>query len=398
MPMLASPRTNLPIRIVYLVAATTLCAVTVSANAYFGATLGSTIYEKAAYTGASISADLIKCSSLAVVIMLWAKRQFALALAAAVLGMMCLAWSVTAAAGFALTSRDLAASQHASSRMIADGWTTTISRAGHQLTLVEGSRPVGVIEAELATVVVADAIWKRTQNCTQVTIPESRDACAPVLKLRQELASAKATTALKDEIDQARRELAIAPMVGSKADPQVAGLAAVMGIQEAALKHGLALMLAVLIELGSAIGFAVAGAAKPTPPSTNASQATSRRKPTGRPAVDDASTSKVVPFPPRVPRRVQDRQPTRRAESSLSSWWAEAVRSDRSGCVGARDAYRAYCAWARETGTAAVTETAFGRHVTVAISGLGGQKVHRAAGAFYLGISLGSVQALKKAG
>src|SRR5688572_5377731 len=107
--MLASPRPNLPLRIAYLLAATTLCAVTIAANGYFAASLGTTPYEKAAYIGAGIAADIIKCSSLVVVMMLWSRQMFGLAMAASLLGLVCLGWSVTAAAGFALTSRDLAA-------------------------------------------------------------------------------------------------------------------------------------------------------------------------------------------------------------------------------------------------------------------------------------------------
>ena len=50
--------------------------------------------------------------------------------------------------------------------------------------------------------------------------------------LRQELATAQSVQALEERIDEARRYLATAPVVGLTADPQVAGLAALLGTEE----------------------------------------------------------------------------------------------------------------------------------------------------------------------
>ena len=142
---------------------------------------------------------------------------------------------------------------HAATSKVIDGWTTTIRRAGEQLALVERSRPSTVIEAELASQLVPAAIWKRTQACTELTLPESHAACARVLALRQELAAAQSAQALEERIDEARRHLATAPVVGLSADPQVAGLAALLGTEEPTLRRALALLLAVLVEAGSAV-------------------------------------------------------------------------------------------------------------------------------------------------
>ena len=248
-------------------AAAALCAVTVAANLKFGMTLGSTPEEKAIYATGSVAADVFKCTMAMVVIRLWQKRHHWWAGVGVVFGVLCLTWSLASAAGFALVTREHTAAMHAATSKVIDGWTTTIRRAGEQLALVERSRPSTVIEAELASQLVPAAIWKRTQACTELTLPESHTACARVLALRQELATAQSVQALEERIDEARRHLATAPVVGLSADPQVAGLAALLGTEEPSLRRALALLLAVLVEAGSAVGFALAGAATANPPS-----------------------------------------------------------------------------------------------------------------------------------
>ena len=247
-------------------AAAALCAVTVAANLKFGLTLGSTPEEKAIYATASVAADIFKCTMAMVVIRLWQKRHYWWAGVGVVFGVLCLTWSLASAAGFALATREHTAAMHAATSKVIDGWTTTIRRAGEQLALVERSRPPAVIEAELASQLVPAPIWKRTQACTELTLPESHTACARVLALRQELAAAQSAQALEERIDEARRHLATAPVVGQSADPQVAGLAALLGTEEPTLRRALALLLAVLVEAGSAVGFALASAATANPP------------------------------------------------------------------------------------------------------------------------------------
>jgi len=248
-------------------AAAALCAVTVAANLKFGLTLGSTPEEKAIYAIASVAADIFKCTTVVVVIRLWQQRRRWLAGIGAVFGALYLTWSLASAAGFALATREHTAAIHAATSKVIDGWTTTIRRAGEQLALVERSRPSTVIEAELAGQLVPAPIWKRTQACTELTLPESHTACARVLALRQELATAQSAQALEERIGEARRHLATAPVVGLSADPQVAGLAAMLGTEEPTLRRALALLLAILVELGSATGFALASSATATSPS-----------------------------------------------------------------------------------------------------------------------------------
>ena len=311
-------------------AAAALCAVTVAANLKFAMTLGVTVEEKAIYATASVAADVIKCTMVMVVIRLWQQGQRMLACVGTILGLACLAWSLASAAGFALATREHTAAIHAATSKVIDGWTTTIRRAGEQLALVERSRPSTVIEAELAGQLVPAPIWKRTQACTELTLPESHTACARVLTLRQELATAQSAQALEERIADARRHLATAPVVGLSADPQVAGLAALLGTEEPSLRRALALLLAVLVEAGSAFGFPLAGATTANPPSPPPTGAPSRTTTVPGRAPSGAAPSGVVSFAERAARRKRGRRPATQPDASLVGWATQCLRRDAS--------------------------------------------------------------------
>ena len=369
-------------------AAGAFCCVTMAANLHFGLTLGSTPEEKLIYATASVAADVIKITTVIVVIRLWQKRQRMLACVGTLLGLICLAWSLASAAGFALSTREHTAALHAAASTVSAGWTTTIRRAGEQLAVVERVRPTTVIEAELASQLVTVAIWRRTQGCTELTLPESQSACSRVLGLRQELAAARSAQALEERIADARRELAMKPVVGQSADPQVAGLAAMLSTEESTLRRSLALLLAVLVEAGSAFGFAIASAATANPPSPQRTGAPPRTGTAPETAPRSPRTSSVVSFAKQAARRKRAHRPTIHPDQSLVRWTEERVQPDHHGCIGARATYQSYCRWAENAGITAVSETKFGRTLTSRITAMGGSKTKRREGTVYLGIRI----------
>jgi hypothetical protein len=374
-------------------AAVALCLVTMAANLNFGMTLGITPEEKIVYAIASVAADVVKITAVIVVIRLWQKPQRMLACVGAILGLICLAWSLASAAGFALSTREHTAAVHAAASKVIDGWTATIRRAGEQLALVERARAPSVVEAELAAQLVPAAIWKRTRECVDLTLPESHNACARVLALRQELAAAKSAQALETRIDEARQQLATQPVVGQSADPQVTGLAAMLGTEQATLRRGLALLLAVLVEVGSAFGFALAHAATANPPPPLRSHAPHRTDPPHRIGKTPKAATRnpapaVVSFTEEAARLKRGRPPTVPLDQSLARWTEECVQRDNEGCVGARNAYAAYCRWADHVGVEAVTETRFGRFLTARVAAMGGSKAKRRGGTVYIGIRI----------
>ena len=226
------PHASYLLRAILCSIAGAFCLVTISANAMFALGLGTSLPEKIVCVVMSVSADAFKCVAVLVCLRLWLQRRFVLAGVSCVLGLLCLGWSMLSAMGFALSVRDMTQAAHVQIADQYNGWTAVVRRAGEQLGSVQRHRPEQVIQAELAAQMVPAPIWKRTQACTELTLPESHTACARVLALRQELAAAQSAQALEERVDEARRHLATAPVVGLTADPQVAGLAAMLGTEE----------------------------------------------------------------------------------------------------------------------------------------------------------------------
>ena len=183
----------------------------------------------------------------------------------------CVGWSMASAVGFVLSSRGEVIAERAAEAATRHGWEAKVERAETQLATLGRHRPVDVIKAELAAAAVPLHIWRRSRQCLDLTLEESRSACAPVLGLRKELAAAEAAERLEAQLVAGRTQLATVSVAGSVADPQASALARLTGVDEGTVRSGIALLLAGLIEVGSALGFtlvSVATARNPQPPST----------------------------------------------------------------------------------------------------------------------------------
>ena len=409
-------------------AAAAFCAVSVGANLQYGLSLGRNPIDKATYAVASVAADVFKMAAPLLALSLWSKRFHILAIAGLVLWLGCVAWSMASAVGFVLSSRGEAIAERAAEAATRHGWEAKVERAETQLATLGRHRPPDVIKAELASAAVPLHIWRRSRQCLDLTLEESRLACAPVLGLRKELAAAEAAERLEAQLVAGRTQLATASVVGSVADPQASALARLTGADEGTIRTGIALLLAGLIEVGSALGFtlvSVATAPNPQPPSTPrrvpgssdsaGRQAHARRSTCARraraPGSDPAQggwaagnrergTCVVVPSgrfeghaSTASTRSVPGLQVHSRARAQSSSrrgtldrWVQTRLNVDPAGSVPAREAYADFCRWARAAGIEPCTETRFGRDFTARIIHLGGVKVKRRDRAYYHGV------------
>ena len=242
-------------------AAAAFCAVSLSANLQYGLFLGHTLIDKATYTAASMAADVFKMAAPLLVLSLRRQRLHTLVIAGLVLWLGCVAWSMTSAVGFVLSTRGEAVAVHAAKTATRHGWEAKVERDETQLATLGRHRPSDVIKAELFSAAVPLHIWRRSRQCQDVSMEESRSVCAPVLGLRKELVAAEAAERLEAQLVAGRAELATASVVGSVADPQASGLARLAGLDEATVRTGIALLLAGLIEAGSALGFTLVSVA-----------------------------------------------------------------------------------------------------------------------------------------
>jgi hypothetical protein len=194
----------------------------------FGWTLGASSLDSAAYVATSVAIDAFKVSLPLLAKSLWANRHRPLAVCAISMWFQCITWSANVALGL---------------------------RSG----------PGAVVRAELNAAVVVGSVWQRGEQCTDITLDESRAACAEVLRLRQELATAEAAERLESKVAAGRAQLATVSVTGSDVDPQATVLASLIRVDQVHIR-AIALLLAFIFEAGSALGFAIiATAAKGVP-------------------------------------------------------------------------------------------------------------------------------------
>ena len=196
---------------------------------------------------------------------------------------------------------------------------------------------------------------------------ESRAACAPLLALHRELAAAEAAERLESQVVAGRTQLATVAVAGTLADPQAGALARLTGLDEATIRVGVALLLAGLIEAGSALGFTLVSASTTlNPPQPGA----------GR-----------VPSPQKVASRDPNPAPKPPAQA-FERWVKTQLTANPASQVAAREAYAEFCRWSHAAGLAPCSETRFGRQLTAHINGLGGHKAKRRDRGYYVGVSL----------
>jgi hypothetical protein len=260
----------------------------------------------------------------------------------------CTTWSANAALGFVASTRGETVAQRIADAKARTGWEATVERAEQQMAHLARHRPAAVVRADFNAVVVVGSIWQRSKQCTDITLAESRDACAEVLRLRQELATAEETERLESRVAASRAQLATVSVASADADPQTTVLASLIGVDQANIRAGIALLLAFISEAGLAVGFAIISTATKGVPSP----ATPRRPSSPRP-----STARH-PNPARL----------RTLDDHIGRWALSELDIDPASSVPARRAYESFCNWALGQGIGPPSESYFGRQFTKEIN------------------------------
>ena len=368
--MIAKVQSVLTIRCLGYLAAAALAIVSATANARFGWTWGTSAFDKYVYSLTSVAIDLLKICLPLLAMPLWTNRHRAAAACAAVLWLACMTWSTSAAIGFAASTRGETVQQRIAETKTRTGWEAVVERAERQFANLDRFRPAEVVRAQLSGVVVPLNVWQRSKGCTEVTVEETRHACTQVVKLRRELSTAEAAEKLESTLVAGRAQLATVPVAGADADPQTTALARVSGLDEASIRAGITILLAFVLEAGSAVGFAIVAAANKANPAPSAPMHPSPQKP--------AATRRVHSAPSRT-------------SDDLRRWALSRLDIDPGASVPARRAHKDYCNWARSQGIEPTTETFFGRQFTNEIASLGGHKRRTRRGTVYSGVSLAAV-------
>ena len=211
----------------------------------------------------------------------------------------------------------------------------------------------------------------------------SRTFCAGVAKLEGELAAAQEAEGLRAKDSELGQKLAGVNLAEAlkSADPQSEALARLTGWPAASIKDALAILVALLIELGSGFGLYAATA-------SGSSTAAKQDHPADVPAQDEAPATpqrRVMAACSNRPARVTEAVPAPDTAADPVRAFARAALVTKAGReIPAADLYAAFARWAENGGQEVLSPAGFGRRLTA----LKFQRIKRGGSIYYAGIDI----------
>jgi hypothetical protein len=377
-----------------VLAAGVLLAVSAAMNWQFGYSLGKTELDGVIYGSASAAADCLKALVPFFFVAALRNRMWSQAAASALVWVVVTAYSLTSALGHAALNRMDTAGQRTMEAQSYKDHRADLKRAQDQLSWIPQHRPAATVQSEL------DGLknrreWNWTNGCTDVKGKTSRDFCQGFHGLTAEHASAQQATALEARIAdiQAKLNKVEAGTVMAEADPQAAvltKLAAIFlpGMNVEDVQTGLAIFIALLLEVGSAFGMYIAfsqwrlyeGEIAGAPATAVIAQASNSVAPPSQAianpssgANDNRSALKLV-----VP------------ETDVERYYKDRIEAQEGSSVIATVLYENYRLWCEEQEKEPLAQQAFGSDFRK----LGVQKAKRGQYYHYIGIALKSATEL----
>jgi hypothetical protein len=373
-----------------VLAAGVLLAVSAAMNWRFGYTLGKTELDGFIYGSASAAADCLKALVPFFFFAALRNRIWSQAAASALVWVVVTAYSLTSALGHAALNRMDTAGQRAVEAQSYKDHRADLKRAQDQLSWIPQHRPAATVQSEL------DGLknrreWNWTNGCTAVSNKSNRSFCQRYHGLSAELASAQQATALEARIAsiQTKLDQSEGGTVMAEADPQAAVLSKLAGVflpgvNVETVQTGLAVFIALLLEVGSAFGMYIAFSqwrlyereetAAPAmetvtrATTTFASAASAVASPSSS-ANDNRSTPKLVA-----------------PETDVERFYKERIEAQMGASITGAALYEEYKAWCAGQKKEPLTNATFGRE----LGELGVQKAKIGGSVRYSGIALKS--------
>lgn len=352
-----------------VIAAGVLLVVSAAMNYRFGFSLGKTPADGQIYGAASAAADCFKALVPFFFFAAWRNRMWSQAFAAMVVWVVVTGYSMTSALGHAALNRLDMSGQRAAATANYKDMRADTKRAQDQLTWIPAHRPPETVAAEL-NVHKAQRFWLVTTECTDVKGKSAREYCQQYHKLSAELASGREAQKLETRISDIGTKLARAAggTVMAEADPQASVLAKVTGVEVETVQTGLALLVALLIEIGSGFGMYVAFAYwrmhGHEPQTTVVSASTANAAPLrtadrtlALPPAEAVEAEEPAPLPapaqPPATARLganDNRTPAKRLlpDSDVQRFYREEVLATDGMSITLNDLYNSYCNWSED--------------------------------------------------
>lgn len=248
-----------------VLAAGVLLAVSAAMNWRFGYSLGTTEFDGLIYGAASAAADCLKALIPFFLFAAIRNRMWSQAAAAAVVGVVVTAYSLTSALGHAALNRLDTTGQRAQQTAVYQDMRSDVKRMEEQVGWIPKHRPAATVASEMNGL-KNQIYWSRTQGCTVVNGKFNRDFCQQYHTLSAEHANAVQAADLSKKIMEVKAQLAKSGdshTALTEADPQAAMLAKIGGLVFPDLKvddvqMALTIFIALLLEVGSGFGMYIA--------------------------------------------------------------------------------------------------------------------------------------------
>jgi len=245
--------------VIGVLAAATLLMVSAAMNWRFGYSLGKTEFDATIYGTASAAADVLKALIPFLILIAVRARNWSQALGGILLLAICSSYSLTSSLGFAALNRTDTVSERAANAANYEDLRAQVGYLRKQMDQLPEHRPPGVVSSNIDRM-KQHRRWDSTRGCTNATVPKSIAYCREFHALEAELAAAKKAETLDARITDVRTRLDDVRRAGpsTQADPQAAILSNISGLATDKVQLALVILVSVLVEAGSALGFYVA--------------------------------------------------------------------------------------------------------------------------------------------
>ena len=377
-----------------VLAASVLLAVSAAMNWRFGYSLGHSEFDSQLLGLASAASDCLKALIPFFLFAALRNRQWSQAVAAGLLWGVCLTYSLTSALGFSAMNRADTTGQRVAEAAAYGDLRTELDKSREDLKWVPQHRPADMVAQEVE-VLKQNRRWDQTKSCTDVTTTPSKAYCAQFHELLAEVGAAQKADKLQSRIDDIRGKLTVATSgvaLATTSDPQVDTLSNLSGQTKAMVQTGLILMVAVLVELGSSLGFYVVFSNWKI--YEDRVKVPAKRNETITQPITVAPVAPALPAVaaetealPLVASANDNRQAPARLqapEGNVEKYYKEKVVSSEGANLTASELYEDYTDWCDDNGKEPEALTTFGR----ALSELGVQKIKFNGKMRYIGIKL----------
>lgn len=378
-----------------VLAAGVLLAVSAAMNWRFGYQLGKTELDGIIYGSASAAADCLKALVPFFFFAAVKNRMWSQAAAAALVGVVVTAYSLTSALGHAALNRLDTTGQRAVDAQHYKDLRGDLKRAQDQLSWVPQHRPAQTVQADIDNAKNQRA-WTFTKGCSEVTGKTGRDFCNQYNGWTAELASAQQSQVLETRIAEVQEKLgkSTAGNVMAEADPQAAVLAKLSGVDIDKIQMALTIFVALLLEVGSGFGMYVAFSQWRLYDSHAPAAPKMAQVGTAAAAVTAAPIT-VVREKPRSGANDNKSAPAPRLmapETDVERFYKEMVENEDGSTISATALYEEYCVWCEDRKKEPLAHPTFGRD----FQELGVQKAKIGGRVRYIGIKLKSGKELEE--